>query len=364
MNVTLFRDLPTEQWWSMERYADELARALECLGCNARAYVAARPLPYLRGAVNTLANYAWRSLAYPLAARFQQGDINHIVDHSYAHLIDALDASRTVVTCHDLAPRALDEGHGLGRWLWERSFRAMLRAARIIADSSFTRDEILRHSNYPTERITVVPLAVGAEFFEPVADADVRALRERFQLQDRRVVLHVGSCAPRKNVEVILRALAQLEREVVFVQVGGEFTPAQRALANPLNRRVLQVAPAFGYALRVWYRAADVFVFPSTYEGFGMPVLEAMAAGVPVICANTSALPEVAGDAAWLVDPHDATQLADALRVVLHAAARAAELRARGLARARQLTWERTARETLAVYQKLEMFAIIDECTS
>ncbi len=353
MNVTLFRDLPTEQWWSMERYADELARALQRLGCNARAYVAARPLPNLRGAVNTLANYAWRSLAYPLAARFQQGDINHIVDHSYAHLIDALDASRTVVTCHDLAPRALDEGRGLGRWLWERSFRAMLRAARIIADSTFTRDEILRHANYPAERIAVVPLAVGAEFFEPVADADVRALRERFQVQDRRVVLHVGSCAPRKNVEVILRALAQLEREVVFVQVGGEFTSKQLEQIEKFGvcDRVRQIYRVAETDLRVWYRAADVFVFPSTYEGFGMPVLEAMAAGVPVICANTSALPEVAGDAAWLVDPNDATQWADALRVVLHDAARAAEWRARGLARARRFTWERTARETLAVYQ-------------
>lgn len=353
MNVTLFRDLPTERWWSMERYADELTRALQHLGCEVRGYVAARPLPNLRGAANTLANYAWRSLAYPLAARFHQGKVNHIVDHSYAHLLDALDASRTVVTCHDLAPRARNEGRGLGRWLWERSFRAMLRAARIIADSEFTRAEILRYSNYPAERIVVVPLAVGAEFFEPVAEANVRALRERFQLQDQRVILHVGSCAPRKNIEAILRALAPFDRDVVFVQVGGTFTPSQGALIEKLTCRVIQVPPAFGYALRVWYRAADVFVFPSTYEGFGMPVLEAMASGAPVICARASSLPEVAGDAAIQVNPHAPNEIADALERVFTDRAWRAELCARGLVRAREFTWERTARETWRVYKHL-----------
>lgn len=337
----------------MERYADELTRALQHIGCHARGYVAARPLPNLHGTVNTLANYAWRSLAYPLAARFQQGDVNHIIDHSYAHLLDALDASRTVVTCHDLAPRALNEGRGLGRWLWERSFRAMLRAARIIADSEFTRAEILRYSNYPAERITVVPLAVSAEFFEPVADADVHALREKFQLHDQRVILHVGSCAPRKNIEVILRALAQCARKVVFVQVGGTFTPSQRALIEQLRCRVLQVPPAFGYALRVWYRAADVFVFPSTYEGFGMPVLEAMASGVPVICARASSLPEVAGDATLLVDPRDVGEIVNAIERVLTDHALRDTLHARGLARAREFTWKRTARETFAVYRTI-----------
>jgi len=338
----------------MERYADELERALVQMGCAARAYVAARPLPQLRGALNTVANYAWRSTIYLLAARSQQGDVNHIVDHSYAHLIHALDARRTVVTCHDLAPLALNEGHGIGRRLWDYSFRTMQRAARIITDSEFTRAEILRHSDYPAARITVVPLAVGAEFFEPVTDADVRALRERFHLQERRVILHVGSCAPRKNIELIFRALDQLrDLDALLVQVGGRFTQTQLALIESLGLRAVQTAPVFGYALRVWYHTADVFVFPSIYEGFGIPVIEAMACGVPVICANASALPEVAGDAAILIDPREPAPLAEAIRSVLDDATLAADLRERGSARAHQFTWERTARASLAVYQKV-----------
>jgi len=357
VKVTLFRDLPTERWWSMGRYADELTRALRQIGCEVRSYVAARPLPWLRGAPNTLANYVWRSTIYPLAARFHQGDINHIVDHSYAHLIDALDACRTVVTCHDLTPLALNEGRGLGRRLWEQSFRAMLHAAHIIADSGFTRADILRYSNDPAACITVVPLAVGAEFFEPVADADVHALRERYRLSDRRVILHVGSCAPRKNIETLLQAFAALrDPKIVLTQIGGSFTAPQLAQIEMLGLRdrVRQIQCVAETELRAWYHAADVFVLPSLYEGFGLPVLEAMASGVPVISANGTSLPEIAGDASILLDPREPAPLAEAIRSVLDDATLAADLCVRSLARVRQFTWERTARETLAVYQRLE----------
>ena len=356
MKVTLFRDLPTERWWSMERYADELTRALRQIGCDARSYLAARPLPQLRGAPSTLANYAWRSTIYPLAARVHQGDINHIADHSYAHLIYALDARRTVVTCHDLAPLALNEGRGIGRRLWLRSFRAMQRAAHIIADSGFTRAEILRYSNYPAERITVVPLAVSAEFFEPVTDADAHALRERYRLSDRRVVLHVGSCAPRKNIETLLQTFAALrDPKIALTQIGGSFTAPQLAQIETLGLRdrVRQIQRVAEAELRAWYRAADVVVLPSLYEGFGLPVLEAMASSAPVICANVSSLSEVAGDAAILIDPREPAKLAEAIRSVLDNATLAAAFCARGLVCARQFTWERTARATLAVYQKV-----------
>ena len=350
MKVTLYRDLPTERWQSMERYADELFRALRARECDVAAYVLPRPLPRLRGAANTLANYAWRSLAYPLAARAHQADLNHILDHSYAHLIYALDARRTLVTCHDLAPRALNEGRGVARWLWEHSVRAMWRAAHVITDSEFTRAEILRYTAYPGERISVVPLAVGAEFFEP-CDADVRA---HHQLGDRKIILHVGSCAPRKNIETILHALAA-RADGVVVQIGGRFTAAHTALiaALGLRARTLQIPAVDETELRAWYRAADVFVFPSLYEGFGLPILEAMASGAPVICAHATALPEIARDAALMGEPRNATQLARNLARVLDDPALAHDLRARGVARARQFTWERTARAMLAVYEKI-----------
>jgi glycosyltransferase involved in cell wall biosynthesis len=357
MNVTLFRDLPTEHWLSMERYADELATALPALGCNVQSYAPRRPLPNRDGRVGTLLNYAWRSLAYPLAARAQQCDINHIIDHSYAHLVNALDASRTVVTCHDIAPLVFDPpGQGISHRLWQRSLRAMRRAAHIIADSTHTRNDLIQRLDYPPQQISVVPLGVSDRLFTPAAPADIQTLREKSGLSDCRLVVHIGSCLPRKNLELIIRALPSWRGEkVMFAQIGGQFTASQRDLIATLDTGsyIRQVPRASDYELNLWYQAADVFVFPSLYEGFGMPVVEAMASGTPVVCADATSLPEVAGDAALLHDPADAAQLAEAVRTVLNDFGLANDLRERGRKRARLFTWERTARETLAVYQQV-----------
>ena len=354
MKVTLFRDLPTERWPSMERYADELAAALSTLHYETHSYVLRRPLPNLAGRAGTLLNYAWRSFAYPLAARSQQSDVNHIIDHSYAHLIDTLDERRTVVTCHDIAPLVLEQqGRGLSRRLWDRSFRAMLRAAYIIADSAHTRAEILRCAPYPPDRISVVPLAVHPAFFEPASPQAWSAARG---LTGRAIILHVGSCQPRKNVETLLHALVLLNNETTtLVQIGGQFSADQSNLIDRLQLRaqVHQIKRASEADLRSAYQAAAVLAFPSIYEGFGFPVLEALASGTPVVCANATSLPEITGEAALLHEPRDAQQLAEQLRRVLTDRSLADDLRRRGRERARLFTWERTARETLAVYQQV-----------
>lgn len=355
MRITLFRDLPSEGWPSMERYADELAGALRLLGAEVSACTLPRPFSNAHGRAGALLNYVWRLTAYPLAARRRQGDVNHILDHSYAHLIRVVDPARTVITCHDLAPLALHErGRGLSRWMWDFSFRALPRAARIIADSAFTRAELLRLTSYPAKHITTVWLAVNPEF-RPAPEAQRAALREQSGLAEHTVVLHVGSCAPRKNIEAIIDACGELQiANMLFVQVGGCFTSEQRRRISRhgLSSRVHQISAVTEAELRDWYHLADVFIFPSFYEGFGLPVLEAMACGLPVVCSNAGSLPEVAGEAALMVDPHDPAALANAIRALSDPALRA-RLIERGLARSREFTWERTARQTLAVYAQV-----------
>src|SRR5262249_37580571 len=152
----------------------------------------------------------------------------------------------------------------------------------------------------------------------------------------KKIILHVGSCIPRKNVELILRALNELrDLDALFVQVGGTLSPSQVEMIKSfeLRNHVIQLPPLFGHALSLWYHTADVFVFPSLYEGFGMPLAEAMACGVPCVAANASSLPEVAGDAALFVDPNDVRALAQSVRTVLSESRLRDDLRARGLNR-------------------------------
>jgi alpha-1,3-rhamnosyl/mannosyltransferase len=168
------------------------------------------------------------------------------------------------------------------------------------------------------------------------------------------MVLHVGSCQPRKNLAVLLRALTHIP-QALLVQVGGQPTADLQALISELHleARLRWAGSVSESELHAHYRAAAAFVFPSTYEGFGLPVLEAMAAGVPVICSNATSLPEVADEAALLFDPHDVETLAAHLRATLTDPALRARLIASGRRQSERFTWENTARATLAVYQQL-----------
>ena len=363
MRVTLFRDLPEEGWPSMEVYADRLAAGLAEAGLEVRLFPTAdRPVP-LAGWGGIVGLYLRRSLLYPLAARRAQGDVNHVVDHSYGHLLHFLDPRRTIVTCHDLTP--LVRRHelpqpsvGLALWAW--AFQGMLKAARIIANSYSTRNDILRFSNYDPASIAVIPMAVEASFAPLANQHRLAEVRRKYRLPNSSLILHVGHCQERKNIKGLLQALALLRktdegRKLILAQVGGRFSPQQRRLIDRLglSEAVVQVLYAAADDLPALYNLADVFVFPSFYEGFGLPPLEAMACGTPVVCSNVASLPEVVGDAALTVAPDDTEGLAAAIARVLDDPALADDLRRRGLERARQFTWERCARETLAVYQEL-----------
>lgn len=361
MRVTLFCDLPEEGWPSMEVYADQLAAGLAKAGLEVRLFPRVdQPVP-LAGWGGIVGLYLRRSLLYPWAAREAQGDINHVVDHSYGHLLHLMDPRRTIVTCHDLTP--LVRRHELpqpsvGLALWDWAFRGMLKAARIITVSENTRQDLLRFSDYPSDRIAVIYEGVADRFRVVDDPVKLSMVRERYGLPGTPFLLHLGHCQERKNIKGLLQALALLRSRgynVTLAQVGGRFSPQQRRLIERLGlaEAVVQVPYAADDDLPALYNLADVFVFPSFYEGFGLPPLEAMACGTPVVCSNAASLPEVVGDAALTVAPDDIEGMAAAIARVLDDPALAGDLRRRGLERAQQFTWERTARETMAVYRDL-----------
>jgi glycosyltransferase involved in cell wall biosynthesis len=233
---------------------------------------------------------------------------------------------------------------------------ALRRAARVIAVSEATRAELLARYRLPAEKVHVVPEA-AAPHFAPPPPAEIARVRARYRLAGP-YVLFVGLLEPKKNLGALLAAVARCRasggwgaaRLALAGEAGwGDGLPAHVSRLG-LDDAVSFLGPVPDGELPALYAGAEAFVFPSLWEGFGLPVLEAMAAGAPVVASRRGALPEVAGDAAVLTEPEPAP-LAEALARVLGDAGLRERLRAAGLERARAFSWQRTAAETLAVYR-------------
>ena len=268
---------------------------------------------------------------------------------------------RLVTTVHDLIPLTFP---ALTPWRHRVAFRlliggALRRADRIIAVSEATRRETLDRFRISPAKVVVVPQAVGEQFRPLEAPALRQALRERYALPGE-YLLFVGLLEPKKNLPVLLEAFALLRRagqapagiELVIAGAGGWDTEGlpRRVQRLGLDGAVRFLGPVPEADLPGLYSLALGFVFPSLWEGFGLPALEAMASGAPVVASARGALPELIGDAGLLVEP-EAGPLADALAVLVGDPGLRERLRARGLERARRFSWRRTAEETLAVYR-------------
>jgi glycosyltransferase involved in cell wall biosynthesis len=362
MRITLFRDLKEENWPSMNRYANLLVR--ECkmqksasgdsanlAKCKVNEFTVERKNITPSNALNL---YFTRYLYYPLKARKRQGDVNHIVDHSYGHLAYALDPSKTVVTCHDLNPLKHEESW-LNLRLFKYSVGGLKKAARIISDSAATKKDLIKFLGIAPDKIRVIPLGVEEKF-------RVAEKQRKYDLPNGKIILHVGGSGYNKNVEGILNALSTInnQQSTIFVKVGSDFTGSQKSLIKKLclEDRVKYLGQVSEDDLVALYNLADVFVFPSFYEGFGLPILEAMACGTPVVTSNCSSMPEVAGEAAILVDPYNVESIAEGISRVIYYhtteyGKRPQRLVQRGLERAKKFTWKRTAEETSKVYEEI-----------
>ena len=283
-----------------------------------------------------------------------------------SHVLPLARPRRSVVTVHDLGYHYHPEAHTAWqnvylRWSTRHNARS---ATRVLADSEATRRDLVNYYHTPPDRIAVV-YPGRDETLAPVSDPALLAgVRARYGLADP-YLLYVGTLQPRKNLVRLVQAFSRLPAllagqeqpphlpGLVLAGMKGwlhdEIVSQVRALG--LEGQVLLPGYVPEDDLPALLSGALAFVFPSLYEGFGLPVLEAMACGTPVICSNTSSLPEVAGDAALLVDPHDVESLARAmLRLLMNGHLRS-ELAARGLEQARRFSWRRCARETLAVLE-------------
>jgi glycosyltransferase involved in cell wall biosynthesis len=259
-----------------------------------------------------------------------------------------------VVTVHDTFPWSCPGTSTRLEVLLHRYWLpwALRHTEQIITDSQTSARDIVRYLGPPTEKVQVIPLAVGP-LYRPPGEAAVQAVRARYGLPER-YILFAGGLNPRKNLLRLLKACRLVWRtgeQRPLVVLGASDEALQPVLA-PFSME--QRVHGLGYVpeddLPGIYGGADLFCYPSLYEGFGLPALEAMACGAPVLCSNNAALPEVVGTAAILVDPYDIEALANAISAALHDTNGRHELRSRGIKQAHHFSWERTAQTTLEVY--------------
>lgn len=364
----------------ISRYARSLGQALKTEG-QAVNLVGSPPTPVpawlVRGAKR--AGFDLKSFfnTYPmvLSAKDRPGHNNgllHLTSQGHASLLafppGRRTLPRTVVTVHDLITLVGRHDPELAGYMrfYDRLFDnlsvgGLRRAAALIADSEHTRQDILRRLDYPADRVKVVYIGVDQTIFRPVLPtADFYA---RYGLQrDLLYMMYAGSDDPRKNLRRLLEAFARLLNEfpnVRLVKVGAARFEAERSnlitLAQSLGLadRLIFVNQVSEEDLVQFYNLASVFVYPALYEGFGLPPLEAMACGTPVVVSDRTALPEVVGEAGLMVNPYKVEEIVAGLRQVLSDPLLAARLRQAGLERAAGFSWERTARQTQAVYNEV-----------
>lgn len=349
----------------ISRYETELAAALLRVTASYELYLYAQSaLPELpdRGTwrtppfsvSNPAARLAWEHTGMVAQAMRDRLDLLH----GMAFVIPPAWRKPSVVSIHDLALLKI-EGHAPKRrtaYLRAMIGQSVRRSERVIAISSQTKADIVELFDIDPGKIVVTPLGVPAHL-KPLGPEAREAFRRANQLT-RPTLLYVGTLEPRKNIPNLLRAFdivaANTDAELVLGGAEGWLTEElHQTLATMKARDRVRLTGFIPEAdLASWLSAADVFVFPSRYEGFGLPPLEAMACGTPVVSSTSSSLPEVLGDDALLVDPDDVEGIAAAIERLLTDASLAADLRARGIARAATFTWEATARLTLETYRE------------
>ncbi len=400
--VLLVPDLPLERWLSMDRYAHRLHDWLESgehgfhvrlaahIGALTRDSVGQRATAdkrkdrreafvrwwsqpvdpsrvVLPGPLHGPQQWAARYYFYPWRVKREakRADVVHVLDHSYAHMIERAGRRPVVVTVHDLMPVVVlrsptdnwREGwrEGVRTRFLRQALKSLRQADAYIVGTQWLKYELATWLG-TDKNIFVVPFGVDRAFYGESAVARERGRRDWRIPEDAFVVLHVGSTVDRKNVPLVVQTVARLRQQTdaYLLQVGGRFTPEQEQLIDRLDMRaaVRSIASADETALRRAYRTADVLLFPSLYEGFGFPVLEAFASGLPVVTSGAGGLKEVAGGAAVVVEGRDPGDYVQAIERLDDADERD-ELIQRGWVRAREFTWQQTALLTAQVYKPL-----------
>jgi glycosyltransferase involved in cell wall biosynthesis len=346
----------------VRRYVSELVPALLSIGAPLDVIALGGSGPSLPAGVQHVSepwhpptNLGWAAVGLPWAARRAAVDLIH----APAYTAPLRSAVPVVLTIHDVSYERHPEWYPYRRDRLRRAFyrRSARTASHILTDSQFSRSEIAAAYNIGPDRITVAPLGAAAVFDQGGAVA--AALPARIVAP---FLLHVGDLHERRNLSVVVRGLIEARRRLETQSPALVLAGVDRGIGDRLAAAardggvpdaIVRLGSVSESTLRSLYRGAAALVYPSRYEGFGLPLVEAMASGTPVLASRAASIPEVVGESGMLLDPDDSRQWADAIVLVITDPVLRARLRDDGLARAAMFTWERTARITLDVYQRV-----------
>lgn len=372
VEVGVFRSPHDMRTFSMEHYAKSLTQAIGDLDpefkiVHVQAHAGGRSTLAKVPGIGRL-RAAWRRYpGYMRTVRKTRFGLNHIVDQAYAHLVRALPAERTVVTCHDIFPykRWKNGIPGVSRRLVPPltvaySLRSLRQARRVITPSAATKDDLKEYLAVPDDSIRVIPYGVGPEFHR-FGIEQTRAIVEKYSLggPEAKHILCVDTGTPYKNQRAMVEVLARLRESVgsdVYLAHVGRPLPTEEAKwaeEQGIAPQIIELGSLDRQEIVELYNRCDVLLFPSHYEGFGWPPLEAMAAGLPVVSSRWKSVSEVVGDAALSSDSHDHDALAEQVRAVLEQPGLSDDLRERGLDRAKSFSWPRAAEQVIDIYREV-----------
>jgi glycosyltransferase involved in cell wall biosynthesis len=366
----------------MKRYARELSQSMHVQAAG-RWIVEDFYCDYVECIAETLktdwglrlANRLGRLVKYPLRAARLKADVYHILDQSHANVGGFLNPGKVVITCHDIIPLLAERGivpieeTPITKFSLSLRVKLIKKFAAIIACSESTKRDLIQYAGIPEQKITVAYNGLSHEHFRHLEDPEMRLqlsreLHSRYDIPSAgKIILHIGSNVRYKNSPALIRALRELNQSpdmqpgVWLLRLGSDFFEDEKALIASTgtdDRIIYEGSNVDDATLASFYQAADVLAFPSLWEGFGWPPLESMACGTPVVTSNAGSLPEVVGDAGIIVPPNDEASFAAALKRVLTDENLREGMIKRGLARASAFTWERTANQILAVYERVQ----------
>jgi len=300
---------------------------------------------------------------YPLYLKLKvkKNVINHITTQKNAFVLNYINPKKSIVTCHDIIPYIFNEFGEVRKFLFDLSVKGMKKADKIIAVSESTKRDLINYLNFPEDKIKVIYESVNTNVFKLIDNAREKLKERGFDFGDSKLVLYVGLDKPTKNIPALIKAFYKLKKKmqnVKLIKVGSyEWKSERTKILNlikilNLEKDVLFFENIGVENLSLFYNACDVFVFPSLYEGFGLPPLEAMTCGCPVIASNKSSIPEVVGDAGILIEPDEDNLFKSMFNLLTNESLRK-ELSKKGLKQAKKFSLEKECEETLKIYEKL-----------